>query len=97
MAQKITREEVEHVARLARLEFSSAEVEALTGQLDTILAHVEQLNELDTEGVEPTSHAVALENAFRADEVRDSIGVEKALQNAPAQVEGCFGVPKVIE
>ena len=97
MAEKITREEVEHVARLARLEFSPAEVDALTGQMDTILAHVEQLNELDTEGVEPTSHAVALENAFRPDVVADSIGAEKALQNAPLHADGCFGVPKVIE
>lgn len=97
MAEKITREEVEHVARLARLEFSSSEVDALTQQLDTILAHVEQLKELDTANIEPTSHAVLLENAFRADEVRESIGVEKALQNAPLQADGCFGVPKVIE
>lgn len=97
MAEKISREEVEHVARLARLEFSPAEVDALTGQMDTILAHVEQLNELDTEGVEPTSHAVALENAFRPDTVADPIGVDRALQNAPLHADGCFGVPKVIE
>jgi aspartyl-tRNA(Asn)/glutamyl-tRNA(Gln) amidotransferase subunit C len=97
MAEKITREEVEHVARLARLEFSPAQIDALTGQMDTILAHVEQLNELDTQGVEPTSHAVALENAFRPDAVVDSIGTQKALQNAPLHAEGCFGVPKVIE
>ncbi|MFO7830822.1 MAG: Asp-tRNA(Asn)/Glu-tRNA(Gln) amidotransferase subunit GatC [Desulfuromonadaceae bacterium] len=97
MAEKITREEVEHVARLARLEFTPAEMDALTGQMDTILAHVEQLNELDTEGVEPTANAVALENAFRSDEVTDSIGGEKALQNAPMHADGCFGVPKVIE
>lgn len=97
MAEKITRKEVEHVARLARLKFSPAEVDALTGQMDTILAHVEQLNELDTQGVEPTSHAVTLENAFRPDAVADSIGTEMALQNAPLHADGCFGVPKVIE
>lgn len=94
---KIAREEVEHVARLARLALEPAELEALTGQIDAILGYVEKLNELDTEGIEPTAHAVPMENAFRADEVKASIGVEKAQQNAPATEGSCFKVPKVIE
>ena len=94
---KITRAEVEHVARLARLELSAAEAETFTGQMDAILAYVDKLNELDTAGITPTSHAVPVENAFRADEVRPSIGIDNALANAPDRVEGFFRVPKVIE
>jgi len=94
---KITKAEVEHVARLARLELSAAEVETFTGQMDAILAYVEKLNGLDTSGVIPTAHAVPMENSFREDEVRPSIGVDKALANAPERAEGFFRVPKVIE
>lgn len=94
---KITRAEVEKVARLSRLSFSEPELDALTGQMDAILAHVEQLNELDTTGIVPMSHAVPLENAFREDSVTASLGSELALQNAPKPADGCFGVPKVIE
>jgi aspartyl-tRNA(Asn)/glutamyl-tRNA(Gln) amidotransferase subunit C len=94
---KITRAEVEHVARLARLVLSAEEAETFTGQMDAILAYVDKLNELDTAGIIPTSHAVPVENAFRADEVRPSIGIDNALANAPDRVEGFFRVPKVIE
>ncbi len=94
---KITREEVEHVARLARLELTEEEKDLFTGQMDAILAYVDKLNELDTSGVVPTSHAVPMENAFREDEVGSSIGVDNALANAPERAEGFFRVPKVIE
>lgn len=94
---KITRGEVENVARLARLALTDAELEALTGQMDAILGYVEQLNELNTDGITPMSHAVPLENAFRCDDPADSLGTERALQNAPLAISGCFGVPKVIE
>ena len=94
---KITRAEVEHVARLARLELSAEEAETFTGQMDAILAYVDKLSELDTAGITPTSHAVPVENAFRADEVRPAIGVDNALANAPDRVDGFFRVPKVIE
>ncbi len=94
---KITRQQVENVAVLARLELSAAETETFTGQMDAILAYVDKLNELDTTGIVPTSHAVPMENAFRADEVRPSIGVENALANAPGRMEEFFRVPKVIE
>lgn len=94
---KITRKEVEHVATLARLKLDEEEISTFTGQMDAILAYVEKLNELDTAGIVPTAHAVPMENSFRHDEVRSSIGVENALANAPDRVEGFFRVPKVIE
>lgn len=94
---KITKAEVDAVALLARLELTPEETETFTGQMDAILAYVEKLNELDTGGIIPTSHAVPVENAFRDDAVRPSIGVENALANAPDRVEGFFRVPKVIE
>jgi aspartyl-tRNA(Asn)/glutamyl-tRNA(Gln) amidotransferase subunit C len=94
---KISREQVEHVARLARLALSEQELEALTADMDAILGYVEKLNELDTDHIVPTAHAVPIENAFRPDTVRPSIGTEKALKNAPASKDDCFLVPKVIE
>jgi aspartyl-tRNA(Asn)/glutamyl-tRNA(Gln) amidotransferase subunit C len=94
---KITRADVEHVARLARLELSAEEAETFTGQMDAILAYVDKLNELDTSGIFPTSHAVPMENAFRDDTVRPGIGVEAALANAPERVGSFYRVPKVIE
>ena len=94
---KITREEVEHVATLARLELTGEELAMFTGQMDAILAYVEKLNELNTDGTIPTAHAVPMENSFRADEVRPSIGVASALANAPDRADDFFRVPKVIE
>jgi aspartyl-tRNA(Asn)/glutamyl-tRNA(Gln) amidotransferase subunit C len=94
---KINRNQVEQVARLARLALEEEELDALTGQMDAILGYVDKLNALNTDGIVPTAHAVPMENAFRADEVKPSIGVEKALQNAPAADGGCFKVPRVIE
>ncbi|PLY02165.1 MAG: Asp-tRNA(Asn)/Glu-tRNA(Gln) amidotransferase GatCAB subunit C [Desulfuromonas sp.] len=94
---KITRKEVEHVAVLARLALKDNELDRFTGEMDQILGYVEKLNELDTEGIIPTAHAVPVENAFRDDVVRPSIGIDKALQNAPDPADGCFRVPKVIE
>ncbi|SNB47663.1 Asp-tRNA(Asn)/Glu-tRNA(Gln) amidotransferase subunit GatC [Geobacter sp. DSM 9736] len=94
---KITKRDVEHVARLARLELAEEEKEIFTGQMDAILAYVEKLNELNTEGIVPTAHAVPVENAFRADRVHEAIGADNALANAPDRVEDFFRVPKVIE
>jgi aspartyl-tRNA(Asn)/glutamyl-tRNA(Gln) amidotransferase subunit C len=94
---KITRVEVEHVARLARLELSESELDTFTVQMDSILAYVEKLNALDTEGIIPTSHAVPMENAFRPDQPAESIGVANALANAPNHADSFFRVPKVIE
>jgi aspartyl-tRNA(Asn)/glutamyl-tRNA(Gln) amidotransferase subunit C len=94
---KITREQVRHVAKLARLSLSDDEVAMFTGQMADILAYVEKLNELDTDGIVPTSHAVPMENAFRDDVVRPSIGADAALANAPDRIADFFRVPKVIE
>lgn len=93
---KITADQVRHVAGLARLEIDPAAVEKLAGELATILAYVEKLDEVDTRGVPPTSHALALTNAFREDVVHDHLSREQALKNAPSQDEGSFVVPKVI-
>lgn len=94
---KITRAEVEKVARLSRLALSEEEMGTILGQMDAILGHVEQLNELNTDDITPMAHAVPFENAFRCDEVTPSLGAEKALANAPINADGCFGVPTVIE
>jgi aspartyl-tRNA(Asn)/glutamyl-tRNA(Gln) amidotransferase subunit C len=89
----IDREQVLHVARLARLELTDAEIERMSGELSTILEHVERMNELDLAGVEPTSHVVALENALRADEPRPSWPRERVLDQAPDPAQGAFRVP----
>ncbi len=94
---RITRDEVLHVAGLARLEFEPDEIEAFTGQLAAILDYVAKLEELDLEGVEPMAHVHEAVNAFREDEVRRSLPREEVLAAAPDAEEGCFRVPKVIE
>jgi aspartyl-tRNA(Asn)/glutamyl-tRNA(Gln) amidotransferase subunit C len=93
---KITLEEVEHVARLARLEVSPDEKEELTRQMNRILQYVEKLNELDTTGVSPTSHAIDLENAFRDDAAEASLPRDASLENAPESNGAEFVVPKII-
>ncbi|MBW2689895.1 MAG: Asp-tRNA(Asn)/Glu-tRNA(Gln) amidotransferase subunit GatC [Deltaproteobacteria bacterium] len=94
---KITRAEVEHVGRLARLALSEEELDSLTGDMDAILDYVEQLNALDTEGIVPTAHAVPMENAFRPDEIRPGFTTEQALSNAPDSADNSFRVSRVIE
>lgn len=94
---EITKQEVEKVAKLARLELTEVEKTAFTKQLSQILTHVETLKQYDTAGVEPTATVLGQVNVFRADEVRPSLPVEKAVANAPGSVEGFFVVPKIIE
>ncbi len=94
---KISQQDVEYVARLARLTLEPEELATMTEQMDAILGYVDKLKELDTTGIEPTAHAVPMANAFRADEVKPSIGIDRAMQNAPESQDGCFQVPKVIE
>ncbi len=93
----LTREQVEHVARLARLGLSEEEKEAFTQQLSRILEHVEMLNKLDTRDVPPTYHAVALQNVLREDKPHQSLDREKVLSQAPEAENGCFKVPKITE
>jgi aspartyl-tRNA(Asn)/glutamyl-tRNA(Gln) amidotransferase subunit C len=93
MLPVIDREQVLHVARLARLRLSEEEVETMVGELSGILEHVDRIGKLDLDGVEPTSHVVALENVLRADEPRPSLPRDVALAPAPEPVDGAFRVP----
>ena len=89
----IDREQVLHVARLARLRLSDEEVEAMTGELSSVLGHIEKIGELDLDDVVPTSHVVALENVLRADEPRPSLPRDVALAEAPDSDGVGFRVP----
>jgi aspartyl-tRNA(Asn)/glutamyl-tRNA(Gln) amidotransferase subunit C len=89
----IDREQVLHVSRLARLRLSEPELEQMSEELSVILEHVDRIAELDLDGVEPTSHVVALENVLRADQPRPSWPRERILQPAPDPVDGSFRVP----
>jgi aspartyl-tRNA(Asn)/glutamyl-tRNA(Gln) amidotransferase subunit C len=89
----IDREQVLHVAKLARLRLSDAEVERMTGELSNILEHVERMDELDLDGVEPTSHVVELQNVLRDDLPRESLSRERALEGAPDPADDGFRVP----
>jgi len=89
----IDRDQVLHVAKLARLSLSEDELERMPGELSKILEHVETMNELDLEGVEPTSHVVDLTNVLREDVPRDGLDRETALGQAPDAADGGFRVP----
>lgn len=93
---KISEEEVSKVANLARLELRPEEVKSLTGQLDSILSYIEKLNELDTEGISPTTHAIAINNAFREDVVQESLPQQDAIANGPVENGEAFVVPRII-
>ena len=93
---ELTKSEVEHIAYLARLQLSPDEIEIITPQLNNILLYMEKLSELDTSGIEPTTHAQHLSNAFREDQVRPSLNQEDVLALAPEQGGRSFIVPKVI-
>lgn len=89
----IDREQVLHVARLARLRLDDEEVERMAGELSGILEHVERISDLDLGGVEPTSHVIALENVLRPDEPRPSWDRDEVLERAPDPAGGSFRVP----
>jgi aspartyl-tRNA(Asn)/glutamyl-tRNA(Gln) amidotransferase subunit C len=89
--------DVKYVAHLARLSLSPEEEQRIGEQLGAILGYIEKLKEVDVTGVEPTAHAFPLVNVVRADEVRPSLSNEEALRNAPAQANGLFVVPKIVE
>ena len=93
----LTREEVLHIAHLARVALSDEDVAKFQEQLSEILEHFETLKALDTEGVEPTSHPLPLESVMRADEVRPSLSREDVLANAPLAEDGLFRVRAVLE
>ena len=89
----IDRDQVLHVARLARLELSDEEIGRMAEELSGILEHVDRIAALDLDGVEPTSHVVELENVLRADEPEASLPRERALEQAPDPADGAFRVP----
>jgi aspartyl-tRNA(Asn)/glutamyl-tRNA(Gln) amidotransferase subunit C len=89
----IEREQVLHVARLARLRLTDEEVERMRGELSKIIDHIDTISELDLDGVEPTSHVVELDNVLRPDEPRPSWPRERALEQAPDAASGGFRVP----
>lgn len=94
---RISMKDVEHVARLARLELSAAEKERMRKELDGILSYIDKLRTLDTRGVEPTSHAVPLTNVMRDDTEVASLPRDEMLANAPDRHGELFRVPKIIE
>jgi len=94
---QLTDEEVRHIALLARLGISDAEVEKFRNQLSSILENMDILQQVDTNGLEPTSQSVALENIYREDETGPSLPVTEVLSNAPAQEDNSFKVNAVLE
>ena len=94
---RISLTDVEHVARLARLELAPGDKERMRRELDSILSYIDKLRAVDTEGVEPTSHAVPLTNVMREDVTRPSFPQSDMLANAPERSGDFFRVPKIIE
>ena len=93
----ISREDVEHVARLARLALTPDELERMRAQLNAILGHIDALKAVNTDGVEPTSHAVPVVNVLRDDAPQPSYPAEEMLRNAPDRAGSLFRVPRIIE
>ena len=94
---RITIDEVKHVANLARLAITEEEADKFAKQLDAIITFAEQLNELDTDNIEPTSHVLDMKNIFREDEAKPGLPVEEVLKNAPDHEDGQIRVPAIIE
>ena len=94
---EITDKLVAYVAELAHLKLDDAQKRQAADDLARMIGYVDKLSELDTEGVEPMSHAFPVTNVFREDEVRESMAREQVLANAPAVKDGCFLVPKTVE
>ena len=93
----ISRDDVVHVARLARLALTDADLETMREQLNAILSHIDALRGVDTAGIEPTSHAVPQFNVVRDDDPRPCLSVEEMLANAPDRAGDFFRVPRIIE
>ena len=97
MSDKLTEDQVRHVAKLARLKCSDQEIALFTSQLGDILDYVEQLQQLDTEDVEPLAHCLPVNNIFREDDIKPSLTNDQALANAPSRDGEFFAVPKVLD
>ncbi len=96
MARRLSRDDVLHVARLARLDLTDDEVDRYTDQLGAVLEHAADVEALDTSGVPPTAHPLPLENVLRDDEVRPSLDRQEVLDQAPAAESGRFRVPPIL-
>ncbi len=94
---EVSREEVEHVAQLARMALTSQDLERVGTELNRILEHFNRLQELETEDVAPTSHAIPMTNVFREDQVGESLSVEDVVENAPERSDEFFRVPRIVE
>ena len=94
---KLTKEQVLHIAELAKLELTEKELDEYTGQLDEILSYADKIGEIDTENIVPTSHVLPLKNVTRQDKTAPSLPMEEVLAGAPDRIDGFFKVPKIIE
>ncbi|MCX8074235.1 MAG: Asp-tRNA(Asn)/Glu-tRNA(Gln) amidotransferase subunit GatC [Clostridia bacterium] len=93
----VSKEQVKHIANLARLKLSDEELEKYTNSLSDIVDFAESLNEVDVSNVEPTAHILKIQNVFRKDELKESFDREELFKNAPTKESGCISVPKVVE
>ena len=91
----ISNKEVEHVAKLAELQFSDTELEKITSELDKIFGHIAKISEVDTSEVKPTSHTLEISNVFREDKAKESLSKEQSLSNAPDEKDDGFKVPRI--
>ncbi len=94
---ELSKQDIEQVAYLSRLELSEAEKLTIAGHINRLLGHFEKLQQLDTENVEPTSHVIPVHNVFREDEVRPSLAPEEVVSNGPEVADNCFVVPRVVD
>jgi len=94
---RISKEEVKHVAHLARLAITEEEAEKFTQQLDAIISFAEQLNEIDTTNIVPTSHVLEMKNVMREDQAAKGLPVEEVVKNAPDHKDGYIRVPSILE
>lgn len=92
----IKKEDVKYIARLARLKLKDKEINYFAGQLGNIIDYIDQLKEVDTSSVEPTSHVLSIQNVFRKDVIKPSLKKDNVLKNAPSKEEGLFKVPRII-
>ncbi len=93
----VSKEDVKHIANLARLELNEEELEKYTKDLGNIVEFANTLSKIDVTGVEPTNHILNIKNVFRKDQLKDSYDREEILMNAPEKQAGCVSVPKVVE
>ena len=97
MPEKIDQTQVKKVAKLSRLELTGEEVDEFAGQLSAILGYIAKMNELNTDNVEPLAHCLPITNVLRKDQIKESLGTEKALANAPQRDGEFFKVPKILD